>query len=125
MIGNLLYHFSCVNLKNVEIIIRSMWNIIKVLGISFLSLILAQPCMADSNQRHKYEAVPGLIDLRSTFSDGEHSIEELVQIARSRGFKVLFINDHDRIALSYGIPPFRSSLFSPYKGDRGIAPYQE
>ncbi|MFC1866703.1 hypothetical protein ACFL0H_01005 [Thermodesulfobacteriota bacterium] len=53
-------------------------------------------------------AVPGLIDLRSTYSDGAHSIEELVQIARSRGFKLLFINDHDRIAIAYGVPPFRN-----------------
>jgi hypothetical protein len=32
------------------------------------------------------------------------------QMAASRGFKVVFINDHDRIALSYGVPPFRRIL---------------
>lgn len=57
-----------------------------------------------------YQAVPGLIDLRTTFSDGSHSVEEMVQLARSRGFRVLFLNDHDRISLSYGLPPFRSIL---------------
>lgn len=31
-------------------------------------------------------------------------------MASSRGFKVLFINDHDRIALAYGVPPFRNIL---------------
>lgn len=55
-------------------------------------------------------AVPGLMDLRSTFSDGKHSIEELAKIALERGFKVLFINDHDQIALYYGLPPFRNIL---------------
>ncbi|MBN1107037.1 MAG: hypothetical protein JXL84_26775 [Deltaproteobacteria bacterium] len=45
--------------------------------------------------------------MRTTFSDGAHSIEEICAIARSRGFKALFINDHDRIDLSWGIPPFR------------------
>jgi hypothetical protein len=64
-------------------------------------------CVADSSQKDEYEAAPGLIDLRSTFSDGAHTVEELVQIARSRGFKIIFINDHDRLALSYGVPPFR------------------
>jgi len=76
----------------------------------FLLLLTAGQCMALSSQQGSYKAVPGLIDLRSTFSDGVHTIEELALIARSRGFKVLFINDHDRIALSYGIPPFRNIL---------------
>ena len=67
----------------------------------------ASHSMASPTQS-EYMAVPGLMDLRSTFSDGSHTIEELVQLARSRGFKVLFINDHDRIAISYGIPPFRN-----------------
>jgi hypothetical protein len=34
-------------------------------------------------------------------------MEQVVKMARQRGFRVVFINDHDRIALSYGIPPFR------------------
>ncbi len=67
-------------------------------------------CFAASHGHEPYTAIPGLFDLRSTFSDGSHSIEELVRLARSRGFKVLFINDHDRITVSYGIPPFRSVL---------------
>ena len=47
------------------------------------------------------------MDLRTTFSDGTHTIEETVLLARSRGFRVVFFNDHDRIALRYGLPPFR------------------
>jgi len=31
-------------------------------------------------------------------------------MARARGFKVIFFNDHDRVALSYGLPPFRRIL---------------
>ena len=57
-----------------------------------------------------YKSVPGLIDLRSTFSDGAHTIDEMARMAKSRGFSVIFINDHDRIALSYGVPPFRNIL---------------
>ena len=37
-------------------------------------------------------------------------MEEIVTMARSRGFKVIFFNDHDRVALSYGLPPFRRVL---------------
>lgn len=89
---------------------RSLWKIIGILGFLVPSLFIAQQCVASSSQQNRYRAVPALFDLRSTFSDGSHTIEELVKMARSRGFKVLFINDHDRIALSYGIPPFRNIL---------------
>ena len=77
------------------------------LTLALLTLLIIGPSLADSNQKNPYQAVPGLMDLRSTFSDGSHSIEDLVVLARSRGFKVLFINDHNRIALSYGVPPYR------------------
>jgi len=89
------------------------FNESKVIGflvLALISFLTTQSSEAASNQKDQYEAVPGLIDLRSTFSDGTHTIEELVKMANSRGFKVLFINDHDRIALSYGIPPFRRIL---------------
>lgn len=66
--------------------------------------------LADTDSGDGYIQIHGLIDLRSTFSDGKHSIEELVKIARSRGFKMLSINDHHRIAIAYGIPPFRNLL---------------
>jgi hypothetical protein len=50
------------------------------------------------------------MDLRTTFSDGNYNIEELVLMAKKRGFDVVFINDHDRMAMEYGIPPFRNLL---------------
>ena len=58
----------------------------------------------------EYQQVAGLMDTRTTFSDGRYSIEELVLLAKQRGFNVLFINDHDRMAMEYGIPPLRSVL---------------
>jgi hypothetical protein len=65
-------------------------------------------CIALSGQDNSYIQVAGLFDIRSTFSDGKHTIDNLAEMAYSKKFKVLFINDHDRIALSYGIPPFRN-----------------
>lgn len=50
------------------------------------------------------------MDLRTSFSDGAHSPEDLVTMARRRGFRVLFFNDHHRIKLSYGIAPYRNLL---------------
>jgi hypothetical protein len=37
-------------------------------------------------------------------------IPDLVKLARTRGFSVVFINDHDRMAMEYGLPPFRNIL---------------
>jgi len=47
----------------------------------------------------------------SEFSTGAHTLNELIRMARTRGVDVVVLNDHDQIALSYGIPPFRN-LFS-------------
>jgi len=58
----------------------------------------------------EYLQVPGLIGLRTDFSDGAHSLEYLIQLAEKRGFQVLFINDHDRKVLEYGIRPFQNIL---------------
>jgi len=55
-----------------------------------------------------YQQVAGLIDLRSTFSDGAYDIETLAGMAKGRGFEVLIINDHDRVVMEYGLPPFRN-----------------
>lgn len=81
-----------------------------LLFTALLSSILARPAKAESDPTDPYTAVAGLMDLRSTFSDGVHSIEEIVRMAETRGFKVVFISDHNRIALSYGIPLFRNIL---------------
>lgn len=55
-----------------------------------------------------YQQVAGLIDLRSTFSDGTYDMETLVRMAKDRGFEILVINDHDRVVMEYGLPPFRN-----------------
>ena len=57
-----------------------------------------------------YTQVPALMDLRTQVSDGVHSLEELALMAGKKGFDVLFINDHDRVALEYGIWPLRNVL---------------
>ena len=58
----------------------------------------------------EYVQVAALMDIRTQFSDGAHSLEYLVGLARERNFEVLFVTDHDRIAVEYGIWPFRHIL---------------
>ncbi len=54
----------------------------------------------------EYEQLAGVLDTRTQFSDGIYSIDGLAKMAEERGIHVLFINDHDKLALSYGFPPF-------------------
>ena len=57
-----------------------------------------------------YVQVAGLIDTRTTFSDGELDLESLMELAKKRGFNVLFINDHDRMVMEYGLFPLENVL---------------
>jgi len=57
-----------------------------------------------------YQQIAGLIDLRTTFSDGNLDPESLVRLARDRGFTAVFFNDHDRLAMEYGLFPLRNIL---------------
>ncbi len=58
----------------------------------------------------EFVQVAGLIDTRTTHSDGALSVNALAELARSRGFEVLVLNDHDRLAMAYGLPPFRNVI---------------
>lgn len=73
--------------------------------------LLDRPPLSSSNQIQAplpYLQVCGLIDTRTTFSDGVYNVFELTRLAEQRGFEVLFINDHDRLVMEYGLPPFRN-----------------
>ncbi|UCE21773.1 MAG: hypothetical protein JSV46_06045 [Candidatus Aminicenantes bacterium] len=75
-----------------------------------LILLLAALSSPGIAQTDKYIQVPGLIDLRTDFSDGSHTLEFIIQLAKKRGFDVLFVTDHDRKVLEYGIRPFQHIL---------------
>jgi len=68
--------------------------------------LLLLTCVVSSAGAAEYIQMAGLIDTRTTHSDGALSVEELADLARTRGVDVLFLNDHDRLAMAYGLPPF-------------------
>jgi hypothetical protein len=82
--------------------IRTIWI--------FLILIISTGCLLQDVHASDYQPVPGVVDLRSTFSDGAYDINSLVQLARSKGIQVLFINDHDLMAMEYGVWPLRNLI---------------
>jgi len=75
-----------------------------LLAVIFLAADVSVSFSAD------YQQVTGLMDLRTTFSDGAHDMDQLVLLAKKKGISVLFINDHDRVAMEYGLPPFRNII---------------
>jgi hypothetical protein len=63
-----------------------------------------------SAQTDGYLQALGLIDLRTDFSDGSHTLEHIIHLAKKRDFDVLFITDHDRKVLEYGVRPFQNII---------------
>jgi len=55
-----------------------------------------------------YLQVIGVIDTRTTYSDGIYDVIRLARLANERGIEVLFLNDHDRLVMEYGVFPFRN-----------------
>ncbi|MEW6428724.1 MAG: hypothetical protein AB1568_11895 [Thermodesulfobacteriota bacterium] len=51
--------------------------------------------------------VTAVIDVRSTVSDGDHDFDQLAALARQHGIEAIFVSDHDRLVLEYGLFPFR------------------
>ncbi len=74
-----------------------------------ISLLLLT-CVVSSAGAANYIQVAGLIDTRTTHSDGALSVAALAELTRARGFEALFVNDHDRLAMAYGLPPFQNVL---------------
>jgi hypothetical protein len=81
----------------------------RILCVFILGLVSVIFCIR-SGLSEDYQQVAGLIDLRTTYSDGAHDLDFLVDLAKKRGFEVLFINDHDRMTMEYGIFPLRNII---------------
>lgn len=58
----------------------------------------------------EYLQVRGLMDLRTTFSDGAYDVETLAGMARERGMGAVILGDHDLVVMEYGVPPLRNVL---------------
>jgi hypothetical protein len=82
----------------------------RALPLPFLAAVFLWLSMFGSAAAAQYQQIPGVIDIRTTFSDGDLSVASVVALAKQKGLQVLVINDHDRLRLEYGLPPFRNIL---------------
>jgi len=82
---------------------------IRVIFLLCAALWIMTPCR--SAHAEGFLPLTGAVHVHSSdFSSGDHTLSDLVDMARKRGLDVIVLTDHDRIALSYGIPPFRHLL---------------
>jgi len=58
----------------------------------------------------KYKLIPSVIHIHTTIGNGENTPEEVVEIARASGIKVVMFTDHDTMKWTYGIPPLRKII---------------
>ncbi|KHE92945.1 MAG: hypothetical protein SCABRO_01334 [Candidatus Scalindua brodae] len=98
----------------------------RIICILFLGLVSVTFCIK-SGLGESYQQVAGLIDLRTTYSDGAHDLDFLIALAKKRGFDLLFINDHDRMTMEYGIFPLKNIIRKreelPSINSRGVEKY--
>ncbi len=68
-----------------------------------------------------------VVDVKSKFSDGCLSIENLAELAQHRGIQGLVITDHERVSLEYGFAPLENILKKKESGpsilENGAATY--
>ena len=81
----------------------------KILFVFLLGVVSITFCIR-SGLGEGYQQIAGLIDIRTTYGDGVHDLDFLIDLAKKRGFEVLFINDHDRMAMEYGVFPLRNII---------------
>ncbi|MBT3880890.1 MAG: PHP domain-containing protein [Candidatus Scalindua sp.] len=69
------------------------------------SNLLINVCFAE-----QYKLIPSAIHIHTSIGNGEQTPEEIVEIARKSGIKVVIFTDHDTMKWTYGIPPLRKII---------------
>ena len=77
-------------------------------ALLFFSFSFRNPLLSLASEG--YEQLVGVIDIRTTYSDGDFTAGQLVEMAKSHEIDVLVITDHDRMVLQYGLFPFHNIL---------------
>ena len=92
-------------------------------GVLCLPLLMVMAAPAHG----KYLPVDLVLDVKSKFSDGCLSVQNLAELAQHRGIEGMVIADHDRISLEYGLPPleriFKKKEEGPSILDSGALTY--
>ena len=81
-----------------------------ILILTFLAFYALFDKYATLAAAEDFIQVPGVIHVHTTFSSGDYSLEQLVDMAKQKGIEVLIPTDHDLVAMEYGIFPLQNIL---------------
>ncbi len=83
----------------------------------FLLALLATQCLQTmpAMAGEIEQPLRAVIDIRSTHSDGRHSMRELALMAKNRGIQVLAYTEHDRMGIRFGLKPAPNILGYTYE----------
>ena len=59
---------------------------------------------------HAWQQIPAAVHVHSTYSTGDSTLEELVQMARDAGLQALLLTENFRVQFEYGLFPLRRIL---------------
>ncbi|MBI2880196.1 MAG: hypothetical protein HYY21_01325 [Candidatus Tectomicrobia bacterium] len=76
-------------------------------GALWMGAAVLSPGEAAAQEYRPYRA---LVGVRSNFSTGKEPVEAIAQKAEALGLSAVLLADHHRLALSWGLPPFRNLL---------------
>jgi hypothetical protein len=96
------YYFKAIN-KN---------NLSKKISLFSILLFLLLLNLFPTSSYAKFEQLDMVLDVKSRFSDGCSSIQELASLAQHRGINVMIFSDHYKDSIEYGIAPFEKILKS-------------
>ncbi len=79
--------------------------------IVFTCLLLSNSSLfVNTCHAEQYKLIPSVIHIHTTIGNGENTPEEIVEIARASGIKVVIFTDHDTMKWTYGVPPLRTII---------------
>ena len=79
--------------------------------IVFTCLFLSNSSLfVNTCHAEQYKLIPSVIHIHTTIGNGENTPEEIVEIARKSGIKVVIFTEHDTMKWTYGVPPLRAII---------------
>ena len=81
-----------------------------ILIVFICSFLCSENLLIEKCYAEQYKLIPGVIHVHSTISNGEKTPEEIVQLAKEKGMKVVIFTDHDTMRWAYGLQPLRNII---------------
>lgn len=86
---------------------RRCMHVARSLGRALTLLVLGASLLEAAEP---LKQIPAVVHVHSTWSSGDHSLDELIARARAVGVEVIFLTENHLLRFEYGLPPLRNLL---------------